>query len=102
MISPFALFSFLNVDAGNLITLMRAKPAWGIFTSLVALSVLLFFALAGYKLFAANRRESPLSISIRETARPPRQLFTRDVKLILSVLSLLMIASIFWLWRLAH
>lgn len=100
MVGPFVLFSFLNVEAGNIITLIYVKPAWGIFTCLVALSLFLFAAIAGYKLLVASRREPPLSI--KGTTGEPRHLFTRDVKLILSVLSLLTAASIFWLWRLAQ
>lgn len=99
-VGGFALSAFLNVQAGNVIALMYAKPAWGIFTGLVALSVFLFVAMTAYKLLAASRKEYMLSI--RETARLPRQLFAGGTKLIVAVLSLLTIASVFWLWRIAH
>jgi hypothetical protein len=100
VVGGFALLVFLNVQSGNIVALMQLKPAWGLFTGLVASLVFLFIAMTAYKLLAANRREWPLSI--RETTRAPRQLYPRDTKLILSVLSLLTTASILWLWRMAH
>jgi hypothetical protein len=98
MTSPFIAAVFLNLQSANVIALMQVKPAWGIFTGLVALLVFLFLAIAGYKLLAANRGALPLSL--RETAGElPRQLHPRQIKLILLVLSLLIGFSIFWLWR---
>ncbi len=98
---PFAAAVFFNMEAGNLITLMKIKPAWGIFTGLVALVVFLFLAITGYMILAANRRALPLSI--RETVRElPRQLYSRKIKLIVLVLSLLISSSILWLWKIAQ
>jgi hypothetical protein len=98
---PFAAAVFFNMEAGNLITLMKIKPAWGVFTGLVALVVLLFLATTGYMLLAANRSAMPLSI--RETVRElPRQLYPRKIKLIALVLSLLVSSSILWLSRIAQ
>jgi len=98
---PFAAAVFFNMEAGNLITLMKIKPAWGILTGLVALVVFLFLAITGYMILAANRRALPLSI--RETVRElPRQLYSNKIKLIVLVLSLLISSSILWLWRIAQ
>ena len=98
---PFAAAVFFNMEACNLITLMKIKPAWGIFTGLVALVVFLFLAITGYMILAANRRALPLSI--RETVRElPRQLYSNKIKLIVLVLSLLISSSILWLWRIAQ
>ena len=100
-VGGFSLLAFLNVSTGNIIALMYVKPAWGTFTGLVALSVFLFVVMNAYKLLAARRNESPLSI--RETAGElPRSLFSRGTKFTFAILSLLMIASIFWLWRITQ
>jgi hypothetical protein len=99
-VGGFCLLAFLNVSAGNIVALMYVKPAWGAFTGLVALSVFLFVVMNTYKLLSASRKASPLSI--RETTDLPRQWWTRAMKVILSVLSLLVLVSIFWLWRIAR
>jgi hypothetical protein len=101
MIGPFAAAVFFNLQSANLITLMRIKPAWGIFTALVALLVFPFLAIAGYRLLAASRRALPPSL--RKTAGElPRQSNPRKIKLIVLVLSLLVSSSILWLWRIAQ
>ena len=98
---PFAAAVFFNVEAGNIITLMKIKHAWAIFSGLVALVVFLFLAITGYMLLAANRRALPLSLhkTVREL---PRQFYPRKIKLIALVLSLLISSSILWLWSIAQ
>jgi len=101
MIGPFIAAVFFNLQTANIIALMRIKPAWGIFIGLVALLVLLFLVTTGFSWLAANRKTLPLSL--RKTAGElPRSQNTRKIKLILFALSLLIGASIFWLWRIAQ
>ena len=99
-VGSFVLFSFLNVEFGNLVSLMHASPAWGSFTGLVALLVCGFVLMIAYKRLVASRKAAPLSIL--ETAEELPGLYTRNIQWILMVLALLMLASIFWLWRIAQ
>jgi hypothetical protein len=100
-IGIFALFSFLNVRGSNIITLIQARPAWGIFTSFVTLLVISAAALTAYLHFAANRRAP--AISITQTSNNfPLKASAAPLKLAWSILVPLLLASIIWLWYIAR
>ena len=97
-VGSFCLFSFLNVEGSNITTLIQARPAWGIFTSLVTLLVISVTALTIYHHFAANRKV----ISITQTSEDfPRKASAITLKLGWSILVPLLLASIIWLWHIA-
>jgi hypothetical protein len=101
IVGGFALFSFLNVEAGNLIVLMRARPAWGIFTGFVALLMSSFVVAIAYRSLTTKRKES--AISIRDTAEAlPKQFLSPGAKTMFMTLLLLAITSIAWLWLIAR
>ncbi len=99
-VGSFILFSFLNIEGSNIITLIQARPAWGIFTSLMTLSVISVAALAIYRHLATNRRESAISIT-QAYENLPRKAPTITLKLAGSILVPLVLASIIWLWLIA-
>ena len=96
----FILFSFVNVQAGNIIALMQICPAWGIFTSIVALSIIAVAGMTLYRHLAASRREAPISIT-GSSEQLPQGTLTIILKLTWSVLALLLLTSVIWLWYLA-
>jgi hypothetical protein len=97
-VGSFCLFAFLNIEGSNIATLIQARPAWGIFTSLVTLLLISLTALTIYRHFAANRRV----ISITQTSESlPRKASTITLKLAGSILVPMLLASIIWLWLIA-
>jgi hypothetical protein len=99
-VGVFVLFSFLNVQAENILTLMRVSPAWGSFTSAVVFSAVVVFGITAYRYFAAKRTEEAITIT-GASEQMPRRAITNTIKLSWLIVFLLSFASIIWLWRLA-
>ena len=99
-VGVFILFSFLNLQAGNIVALMHIKPAWGMFTSGVALSLIVVSGVTIYQYFAVNRAEKSFSITA-DDEQLPKTTLTNTIKLSWSVVVLLFLASVIWLRHLA-
>jgi hypothetical protein len=99
-VGVFALFSFLNVQGGNLLALMKDSPAWGFFTSAVVLSLVVVSGITAYRLLVASRTEKAITIT-GPSEQMPQRTITNTIKLSWLIVLLLLFASVIWLWRLA-
>jgi len=99
-VGVFALFSFLNVQAENILALIRVSRAWGCFTSAVVLSAVVAFVITSYRYLAASRIEKAITIT-GASAQTPQRAITNTIKLSWLIVVLLLFASTIWLWRLA-
>ncbi|MBW4028719.1 MAG: hypothetical protein HIU93_15190 [Acidobacteria bacterium] len=97
----FALFSFLNVQGGNILALMKESPMWGVFTSSVVFLLLIVSSVTASRHFVARRKENAITIT-GVSEQVPRKTITGTIKLCWLVVLLLLCASAIWLWRLAN
>jgi hypothetical protein len=100
-VGVFALLSFLNVQGGNILALMRDSPAWGIFTIAVVFSSAAVSGVTAYRYFAASHTENTITIT-GTSEQMPRRTITGTIKLSWLIVLLLLFASTIWLWRLAR
>lgn len=101
IVGSFVTLSFLNVQASNIVALVKVKPVWGALTCLVALLVITIGWLISYRKIRQGRLEAALSLAA-SSSESKQVLFTRAVKVSCSVLLLLAIIDIAWLWKLSH
>jgi acyl-coenzyme A thioesterase PaaI-like protein len=99
-VGVFALFSFLNVQGGNLLALMKDSPVWGFFTSAVVLSLVVISGITAYRYLVAGRTEKAITIT-GPSEQMPQRTVTNTIKLSWLIVLLLLFASVIWLWRLA-
>ncbi len=97
----FVLFSFLNVQAGNIFALMRDSPAWGVFTSAALFTTVVVFGITAYRYLAASRKEEAITIT-GASEQMPRRAITNTIKQSWLIVLLLLFASAIWLWCLAR
>lgn len=100
-VGVFALFSFLNVQAGNIFALMRDSPTWGVFTSAALFTTVVVLAITAYRYLAARRTEEAITIT-GASQQTSERVVTNTIKVSLLVILLLLLASTIWLWHLAR
>jgi hypothetical protein len=100
-VGVFALFSFLNVQGGNILALMKGSPAWGVFTSTVVFLVVAVSSTTVYRQLATKRRENAVTITGVSEQVPPKAI-TGTIRLCWLIVLILLSASAIWLWRLAN
>jgi Na+/H+-translocating membrane pyrophosphatase len=101
IVGTFVLFSFLNVATANIIILMRVRPAWGLFTCLVAILVASVVVKIAYRQLTERRKEPVISV-VESSEESTRVLFTTGIKLTCVSLALLAITDIVWLWQIGN
>jgi hypothetical protein len=95
----FVLFSFLNVQASNIIALMRAAPSWGCFSIGTTIAAIIVCGTTLYQYFADLRTEK--ASSILNTSEPMITGMNRSMKIAWLLIGFLLSASIVWLWHLS-
>jgi len=98
-VGVFCLFSFLNLEARNIITLMRISPSWGSLTCLTILLAIVMSVITAARYLLASRMEKP--ITIIGTSGRSSDIMTGTIKVSWLIVFLLLGGSIVWLWRLA-
>ena len=99
-VGVFVLFSFLNIQASNIIALMRAAPLWGCFTVATCIATLVACGLTLYR-YSAGLRSDRVG-SIFDAPKATTNVVTRSNMLAWLVVALLLTVSIIWLWRMAN
>jgi hypothetical protein len=100
IVGTFVLFSYLNVEAANIIILIQVRPAWGLLTCLVAILAVSVVGMIVYRQLTKRRKESVISV-VESSEESTCVLFTTGIKLTCLSLALLAIMDVVWLWQIS-
>ena len=105
VVAIFAGFSFLNVEGGDILDVIKNNPAWGIYVSCLGLATIAAVTNEAIRHLRRNRQVLCLSINEADpnggAISQPTRKHVRVFVLSIVLWSIAMILAICWLWKIS-